>query len=184
MTTSLTDNLQILTFNLDEDVFALNITDIREVIEVKELTRLPQTPPFMRGVINLRGQVVPVIDLKRKFDIGKTTFTIDTCIIIIEVEIGEELAVLGALADAVQDVIEVPADKIKPPPKIGASVDTNFIFGMAMGASEEDFIVILNKQKLFTLKELTLTHDIAESADTSHADSESDDATNTDSEED
>lgn len=161
-TNSADQSLQILTFTLEKDVFALSITDIREVIEVKELTRLPQTPEFMRGVINLRGQVVPVIDLKRKFEMGSTEFTIDTCIIIIEVEIGDEVTTLGALADAVQDVIEVNASEVEPPPKIGASVDTAFIYGIVVGKQEDEFIVILNKPKLFSLKELTLTHDVVE----------------------
>ena len=178
-TTTANQTLQILTFTLEKDVFALSITDIREVIEVKELTRLPQTPDFMRGVINLRGQVVPVIDLKRKFEMGTTEFTIDTCIIIIEVEIGDEVTTLGALADAVQDVIEVNANDVEPPPKIGACVDTTYIYGIVVGKQEDDFTVILNKPKLFSLRELTLAHDVVEDISEQADDSDESDDENT-----
>jgi purine-binding chemotaxis protein CheW len=116
------------------------------------MTTLPRTPKFVRGVINLRGQIVPVIDLKFKFGMGITDFTVDTCIIIVEVKINDEAMIIGALADSVNDVIELQENNIDPAPKMGAAIDSKFIVGMSM--QENDFFTILNTHVLFSINEL------------------------------
>ena len=152
---------QYLTFDLDKDIYGLNITGIKEVLDNRDMTKLPKTPNFMRGVINLRGQVVPVIDLKLKFDMDETQFTVDTCIIIVEVELEDgSNTLLGVLTDAVREVIELLPDDIDPPPKIGTSVDSAFIYGVAK--HQDDFVILLNVKRLFTIDELTLVSDVSE----------------------
>jgi len=152
--------VQYLSFDLSGDVYALNIGSIKEVLEYRDITKLPQTPDFMRGVINLRGQVVPVIDLNLKFAMNETKLTVDTCIIIVEVELEDGTStLLGALTDAVHEVIELGVDDIDPPPKLGMSVDSAFIYGM--GKYNDEFIIILDVKRLFTIAELTVVADVS-----------------------
>ena len=101
------ETTQYLTFKLDDEVFALDITKVREVLDFTTITKVPRTPEFMRGVINLRGSVVPVVDLRLKFAMTKTEQTVNTCIIITEVTLDGETTVLGALADSVQEVMDL-----------------------------------------------------------------------------
>lgn len=158
-----TSFVQYLTFDLKDDIYGLNIISIKEVLDNRDMTQLPKTPNFMRGVINLRGQVVPVIDLKLKFGIEETLFTVDTCIIIVEVELEDSShTLIGVLADSVREVIELQPDEIDPPPKIGTGVDSEFIYGM--GKYNDDFIIIINIKRLFTITELTNVADVAEVA--------------------
>lgn len=145
---------QYLTFKLEEEIFALDIASIREVLELTTVTKVPRTPEFMRGVINLRGGVVPVVDLRLKFDMSKTEKTVNTCIIITEIMVDGETTVLGALADSVQEVLEIDASQIEPPPKIGTRLNTEFIKGM--GKRNGQFIMILNINKVFSSEELAI----------------------------
>ena len=151
---------QYLTFNLQDEVFAVDISQVREVLELDKLTKVPQTPEMMRGVINLRGSVVPVIDMRLKFGMGETEKTVNTCIIIVEIAIDEESTMIGALADSVQEVIDLEADQIEPPPKIGTRLNTEVIKGM--GKRKDEFIIILDIEKIFTLDELALVLDAQE----------------------
>jgi purine-binding chemotaxis protein CheW len=144
---------QYLTFRLDEEIFALDITKVREVLDYTTVTRVPQTPDFMRGVINLRGSVVPVVDLRLKFGMSATESSVNTCIIITEVQVDNETVVLGALADAVQEVLDLDAGSIAPPPRIGTKLRTEFIKGM--GKQNDRFIIILDVDKVFSIDELT-----------------------------
>jgi purine-binding chemotaxis protein CheW len=144
---------QYLTFKLDEEVFGLAIGKVREVLDFTAVTRVPQTPAYMRGVINLRGSVVPVIDLNLKFGMKETVKTVNTCIIIAEIEMDGEVTVLGALADSVQEVVELDQDQIEPAPKIGTKLNTDFIKGM--GKREEVFIILLDIDKVFSHEEIT-----------------------------
>lgn len=144
---------QYLTFKLDEEVFGLAIGKVREVLDFTAVTRVPQTPAYMRGVINLRGSVVPVIDLNLKFGMKETVKTVNTCIIIAEIEMDGEVTVLGALADSVQEVVELEQDQIEPAPKIGTKLNTDFIKGM--GKREEVFIILLDIDKVFSHEEIT-----------------------------
>jgi purine-binding chemotaxis protein CheW len=106
----------------------------------------------MRGVINLRGSVVPVVDLRLKFGMSRTERTVNTCVIIVEVTVEGETTVLGALADSVQEVIELGPNHIEPAPKIGTKLNTDFIRGM--GKQDERFIIILDIDKVFSVDEL------------------------------
>lgn len=144
---------QYLSFVLDEEVYALEINRVREVLEFDRVTKIPQAPPFMRGVINLRGSVVPVVDLKEKFSMGRTEKTINTCVVIVEITIEGEDLLLGALADSVQEVFELDAEQIEPPPNIGTRLRSEFIRGM--GKRDELFLIILNLEKIFSLEEMT-----------------------------
>ncbi len=145
---------QHLTFKLDEEVFALDISKVREVLEYTAVTKVPQTPEFMKGVINLRGHVVPVVDLRLKFGMPEAEKTVNTCIIIVEVSVDQDTAVLGALADSVQEVLELEQDQIEPAPKIGTRLKTDFIKGM--GKRDEQFIMIQDIDKVFSANELAI----------------------------
>lgn len=148
---------QYLTFKLGEEVYALDIAKVREVLDFTSVTKVPRTPEFMRGVINLRGSVVPVVDLRLKFGISKTDKTINTCIIIMEVRVDKETTILGALADSVQEVVDLDPDNIEPAPRIGTKLKTEFITGM--GKQNEKFIIILDIDKIFSTEELAVVQE-------------------------
>ena len=151
------ENNQFLTFILDNEVYALDIQQVREVLDFSDITKVPRMPDFMRGVINLRGGVVPVVDLRLKFGLGVTEKTVDTCIIIIEVSLEGERAMMGALADSVQEVLDLDPNQIEPPPKIGTRLKTDFIRGM--GKKKDRFIIILDIDRIFSSDELSrLSH--------------------------
>jgi len=143
---------QYLTFKLDDEVFALDVAKVREILEESSITKVPQTLDFMRGVINLRGSVVPVIDLRLKFGMSRTEKTVNTCIIVVEVQLEDEVIVLGAMADSVQEVIEMESSQIEAAPHIGSRLNTDFIKGM--GKHDNRFIIILDIDKVFTGNEL------------------------------
>jgi purine-binding chemotaxis protein CheW len=145
---------QYLTYRLAEETYALNIGKVREVLDYTTITRVPRTPDFMRGVINLRGSVVPVVDLRIRFGMPRTEKTVDTCVIIMEVSLDGATTVLGALADSVQEVLDLESDHIEPPPRIGSRLHTEFITGI--GKHGGRFIIILDIDKLFSGDELTL----------------------------
>jgi purine-binding chemotaxis protein CheW len=146
------DTIQYLTFKLEDEVFATDIAQVREVLEYSQVTKVPRTPEYMRGVINLRGHVVPVLDLKLRFGMNITQQTVNTCIIIVEIHIAGELTIIGALADSVQEVIEMDPSTIQAPPKIGTKLKTDFIKGM--GKRDEKFVIILDIERIFSSEEL------------------------------
>jgi purine-binding chemotaxis protein CheW len=150
--TGITETTQYLTFKLNEEIFALDISKVKEVLDFTEITKIPQTPEFMKGVINLRGGVVPVVDMRLKFGMSETVRTVNTCIIIVEVTIGGEAMVLGALVDSVQEVMDLEPGQIEPAPRIGTRLRTEFIRGM--GKRENHFIMILDIDKVFSADEL------------------------------
>jgi purine-binding chemotaxis protein CheW len=151
-TATINRTTQFLSFNLAEEVFAVDITKVREVLDFTSVTKVPQTPDFMRGVINLRGSVVPVVDMRLKFGMSETEQTVSTCIIIVEVVLEEESVVIGALADSVREVFDMDNDQIEPAPKIGTHLNTEFLKGM--GKKEEEFILILDIDKVFSSDEI------------------------------
>jgi len=153
-TAETTETTQYLTFKLGDEIFALDISKVREVLDFTTITKVPRTPEFMRGVINLRGSVVPVVDIKLKFGMPMTEKTVNTCIIITEVAVDGETTILGALADSVQEVIDLDPDHIEPAPKIGTKLKTEFIKGM--GKQGEHFIILLDIDKVFSTEELAL----------------------------
>ncbi|AJE02938.1 chemotaxis protein CheW [Geobacter pickeringii] len=149
---AITETRQYLTFKLADEVFAVDVAKVREILEFTTITKVPQTPPFMRGVINLRGSVVPVMDLRLKFGMSETEKTISTCTIVVEVAAEGETIVVGALADSVQEVFELEPAQIEPAPRIGTKLDTDFILGM--GKHGEQFIMILDIDRVFTADEM------------------------------
>lgn len=153
---------QYLTFQLSEEIFALDIAKVREVLEYTKVTKVPQTPDMMIGVINLRGSVVPVIDLRLKFGMGMSERTVNTCIIIIEVSIDSEITLIGALVDSVKEVMDMDSDHIEPPPKIGTQLNTEFIKGM--GKQNEQFVIILDIEKIFSVDELSMVQAVSNEA--------------------
>lgn len=157
---SVLDTTQYLTFRLDREVFALEISKVREVLDFTNITKVPQTPDFMLGVINLRGSVVPVVDMRLKFGMSATETTVNTCIVIVEIELDGEKTILGALADSVQEVIDLEAHQIEPPPRIGTRLKTQFIKGM--GKRDSTFIIILDIDKIFSVDELAIAQEMAD----------------------
>ncbi len=149
----ITESRQYLTFSLDDEIFAVDVAKVREILEFSTITKVPQTPDFMRGVINLRGSVVPVIDMRLKFGMAETERTVNTCIIVVEIASCGETIVLGMLADSVQEVFEMEPESIEPAPRIGMKLDTSFIMGM--GKHEEQFIIILDIDQVFRGNELS-----------------------------
>jgi purine-binding chemotaxis protein CheW len=143
---------QYLTFKLDEEVFAVDINKVREVLEFTSMTKVPRMPDFMRGVINLRGNVVPVVDMRLKLGLTMTQKTVDTCVVISEVALDGERTVLGALVDSVQEVIDLDESNVAPPPHMGSRIDAAVIRGM--GKRDDQFIMILDLDRVFTADEL------------------------------
>jgi purine-binding chemotaxis protein CheW len=143
---------QFLTFTLDQDVYAMEIDSIREVLEATTITKIPRTPEFMLGVINLRGHAVPVMDLRMKFSMGEVQQTVETCIIIAEVAHDGATTSIGALVDSVDEVFGIPADSIEPAPRMGSAIEAEFIAGI--GRKEEAFVIILDTGKVFSAEEL------------------------------
>lgn len=147
----ITETRQYLTFSLEEESFALDVTKVREILEFTKVTRVPQTPEFMRGVINLRGNVVPVMDMRMKFNLSRVEKTVNTCIIVAEVLFEGETTVLGILVDSVQEVFDLEPGMIEPPPKTGG-LHTDVIKGM--GKRDDRFIIILDIDKVFSADDL------------------------------
>ena len=151
-----------LTFMLGEEVFAIDVKNVREVLDFTSITRVPRTPDFMRGVINLRGGVVPVIDMRLKFGMEGAENTVDTCVIVMEINLDGDKTVVGALADSVKEVFDLDPEQIEPPPRIGTRLKMEFIRGM--GKSDEQFIIILDIDKVFSADELSLVNAVGDAA--------------------
>ena len=128
--TEIIETRQYLTFKLGEEVFAIDVSKVREVLDFTTVTKIPRTPDFMSGVINLRGNVVPVVDLRLCFEMSRTEKTVNTCIVVAEMLIEGEPTVIGALADSVEEVIDLEPDQIQPPPRMGMQIRADFIQGM------------------------------------------------------
>ncbi len=147
-----TEAVQYLTFMLAEEIFAFDVAKVREILELSSITKIPKTPDFMRGVINLRGKGVPVIDLRLNFGMPATEKTVNTCIIVVEVALEGETVALGILADSVQEVVEIESENIEDPPQVGTKLRTEFIRGM--GKVDSGFVMILDIDRLFSSDEL------------------------------
>ena len=153
---------QYLTFKLGDEVFGVDVAQVREILDYIKITKVPQTPDYMCGVINLRGNVVPVIDMRLKFGLEKTNTTVDTCIVVVEVELEGEKTILGALVDSVQEVFELDPEDIEPAPRIGIRLNIDFIKGM--GKRDDNFIILLNIDKVFTSEEISIIEKTNESS--------------------
>jgi purine-binding chemotaxis protein CheW len=152
---------QYLTFTLGGEVFAIGILAIKEILEYEQLTEVPMTPESIRGVINLRGSVVPVIDLSARFGGKRTTITRRTCIVILEVSSGEDVHVIGVVVDSVSEVLEIPPAGIEPPPTFGATIRTDFIEGM--GKVDGKFVILLDIGQVLSVDEISAIEMVAES---------------------
>lgn len=150
----MTETTQFLTFKLGDEVFALDITKVREVLDFTTVTKVPRTPEFMRGVLNLRGSVVPVVDLRLKFGMTRTESSVNTCVIIAEVAVDGDTTVLGCLADSVQEVLDLEPGSIAPAPRIGTKLRTEFIKGM--GKRADRFIILLDIDQVFSVEEIAM----------------------------
>jgi purine-binding chemotaxis protein CheW len=142
------ESIQFLGFRLVDEAFAFNISCVREVLTYTPVTVVPQTREFMAGVINLRGSVVPVVDLRLLFGLVAAEPTVDTCIIIVEMDYDGESMLVGAIADAVREVFSLKASEIEPAPSMGTHLDVDFLEGM--GKKDDEFVLILNTGKIFT----------------------------------
>ena len=146
--------ISYLTFKLGEETFAANVSKVLNILEMTKITEVPQAPPYMKGVINLRGSVLPVIDTKVKFSMGKTEFSTNTCILVLEIDIDQETIHVGAIVDSVQEVLEIEDEQIQPPPSIGTKYRSEFIEGMVK--TDDEFIMVLDMDKVFSADELSL----------------------------
>ncbi len=155
------DTHQYLTFRLGEEEFAIEINKVREVLDYTTLTKVPRTPDFLRGVINLRGNVVPVIDLRLNLGMSAIERSVETCIVIVEVSVDGEQVQLGALADSVHEVVNIEPDEIDPPPRLGTRLKTDYIKGM--GKRNDKFVIILDIDKVLSDDERMLIKSAGES---------------------
>ncbi len=144
-----------LTFKLDDEEYGVEILKVREIIGMMGITAVPRMPTYMKGVINLRGKVIPVIDLRLKFGLEEIAHTDQTCIIVVDV--GREI---GIIVDTVSEVLDIGDDSIEPPPSMGGSLDTSFILGM--GKVEEEVKILLDVDKVLTTEKLLVIDDACE----------------------
>lgn len=133
---------QFLSFVLAGEEYAVEILRVKEIIEYNSLTRVPAMPPAVRGVINLRGRVVPVVDLALRFGLPESTITPRSCIVMVELATDEGALVMGIITDAVSEVLDLTADQIQPPPSFGTAVGCEFLEGMA--EANKKFVMLLN----------------------------------------
>jgi len=159
---------QYLTFMLGGEVFAIGILHIKEIIEYGQLTTVPMMPDFIRGVINLRGAVVPVVDLASRFGGKPSAITRRSCIVILELRIGDDTQVIGVVVDAVNEVLEIAAGDIEPPPAFGTRIRTDFIQGM--GKVQEKFIILLNVDSVLSADDFALLGQTGEAVARTQAD--------------
>lgn len=145
-------NNQYVTFILGDDFYGMNINSVKEVIEYGAVTTIPLMPDFVKGVLNLRGEVVPVLDLSLRFGKEKTEIHQRSCIAIIEVTHDERVALLGVVVDSVNEVVEVLPEQIENPPSFGAQIRAQFIVGVAN--IDEHFVIILDSEKVLSVDEM------------------------------
>lgn len=143
-----------ITFKLGDELFAIDVARVREVLDLSEITRVPTAPPYMRGVVNVRGSAVPVVDLRLKFGLPATTDTVNTRIVVLELELDGELAVVGGLADSVHEVLELERAQIKEPPRIAMRWRADMVEGL--GKKGEQFVIVLDIARVFSTDQALL----------------------------
>jgi purine-binding chemotaxis protein CheW len=144
---------QYLTFSVGKEQLAINISEVKEIIEINHITRVPMTPDYIRGVIHLRGNVVPVVDLSARLSNTICTITKLTCIILVEIDTGSTIQQIGMIVDNVEEIIEISNNDTKPPPGFGGDINVDFI--QAMGKIGDNFIILLEVSKILSTKELS-----------------------------
>lgn len=159
---TVTESAQYITFKLGDELFAIDVAQVREVLELPLITRVPTAPAYMRGVVNVRGKAVPVVDLRTKFGLPVTADTLASRIVVMELDLDGEPTVVGGIADSVHEVIELEPSQVEPPPRIAMRWRTELIKGM--GRRGEEFIIILNIGAVFSLADLAATQATAAAA--------------------
>jgi purine-binding chemotaxis protein CheW len=157
MSTLATENSSYITFKLGDEVFAINVAQVREVLELPLITKVPSAPDYMRGVINVRGKATPVVDLRLKFGLAEAGDTVNSRIVVMELELDGETTIVGGIADSVHEVIELEAGQVTPPPRIAMRWRTELIQGMARRG--EEFIILLDINAVFSSSDLALASD-------------------------
>jgi purine-binding chemotaxis protein CheW len=147
---------QYLTFKLGDELFAIEVAQVREILELSQITKVPTAPSYMRGVINVRGKATPVVDLRLKFGLPTTADRLETRVVVMELELEGEATVVGGIADSVHEVIELDASQIAPPPRIAMRWRNELIKGM--GRRGEQFIIILDINAVFASQSAALVH--------------------------
>jgi purine-binding chemotaxis protein CheW len=156
-TDKIKETAQYLTFKLGDELFAIYVFKAREVLDISTITRVPQAPAYMLGVVNVRGNAIPVVDLRVKFGLPKQENSINSRIIVIEIDMDGDTVILGGLADSVHEVIELEPNQIEEPPTIGMKWKADLILGM--GRRDDQFIIILDIDRVFSSEELALALD-------------------------
>lgn len=146
-----------LTFKLGDELLGAKVSKVNEILEIPKITRVPRSPEFMRGVVNLRGSVLSVIDSRIKFGLPPVEDTINTCIIVVDIQMDNQELTLGMIADAVKEVIEIDHESIQAPPEMGSKYKSEFIEGMVK--SGDQFIMLLNIDLLFSSEEANILQD-------------------------
>ncbi len=141
-----------LTFTLDEEEYGIGILKVKEIIGMMPITTVPRTPIFVKGVVNLRGKVIPVIDLRLKFNMGKIPYTERTCIIVVEIDAEEGTVLIGIVVDSVSEVLNIGEEEIEETPSFGARLDTGYILGMAKTTGMVK--ILLNIDKVLSSEEI------------------------------
>ncbi len=154
---------QYLSFRVSGEDYAVSVLKVKEILEYDTLTEVPDTPPSVRGVINLRGSVVPVVDLALKFSLPETKVTKLTCVVIVEANLEGERTVMGVMVDAVSQVIEFPLDGIEEPPSFGVGARVDYLLGM--GKAGKKFVLILDIDKILSAEELRTVSSIQKTAE-------------------
>jgi purine-binding chemotaxis protein CheW len=157
--TASVDRTQFLSFVLVGEEYAVEILRVKEIIEYDNLTRVPAMPPAVRGVINLRGRVVPVVDLALRFGLPQSTITPRTCIVMVEIGTGDNALVMGIIADAVSEVLDLTIEQIQPPPSFGTSVGAEFLDGMAETTGRK-FVMLLNVDRALSAAAFTVAEPV------------------------
>lgn len=142
-----------LSFRLGEEEYAAHVSKVLNILEMTRITKVPKSPEYMKGVINLRGMVLPVVDTRIKFGMTETSYTDKTCIVVMDLEIEEELVHVGALVDEVVAVLEISENQLEPPPGIGNTYRSDFI--SAVAKVDDHFIMILDLIKIFSTGDVT-----------------------------
>jgi len=151
-----------LTFKLESEEFGLEILKVQEIIKMMDITRVPRTPEFVRGVINLRGKVIPVIELRQKFQMETMATTDKTCVIVVQVAHGDGRVTMGIIVDEVSEVLDIAGEQIEPAPEFGTAVDTAFILGM--GKVAKRVVMLLDVDKVLSRGEVRLMGDVSRAA--------------------
>lgn len=148
-----------LTFELGEETYGVGILKVQEIIKMQEITKVPRTPEYVQGVINLRGKVMPVVSLRCLFGMEEAETSRNTCIIVMQVQHGETSVILGVIADKVSEVLEIGEEEIEPAPSFGTQVDTHFILGMAK--TKDAVKILLDMDKVVSGEEMATVSQVA-----------------------